>query len=77
MSLKAIHDDFIKNLRDASSSYSTLKKLAAEFRRERANIEVYDWSVRPKRASTDENVELVHSLIMCDRRKKRLRDIAR
>ena len=30
----------------------------------------------PKEATTDENVEIVHSLVMCDRRRN-LRDIAR
>ena len=30
----------------------------------------------PKKATTDENVEIVHSTIMCDR-KRSLRDIAR
>ena len=32
--------------------------------------------MEPKEATTDENVELLHSLIMCDRRKS-LRDIVR
>ena len=39
-------------------------------------VEDYERSGRPKGATTDENVELVHSLIMCERR-RRLRDIAR
>ena len=38
-------------------------------------MEDYEQSVHPKEATTDENVELVHSLIMYDR--KSLRDIAR
>ena len=38
-------------------------------------MEDYERSGRPKEATTDENVELVHNLIMCDRRS--LRDLAR
>ena len=30
-------------------------------------MEDYERSGRPKEATTDENVELVHSLIMCDK----------
>ena len=36
----------------------------------------YERSGRPKDASTDENVEIVHRLIICDRRRS-LRDIAK
>ena len=32
-------------------------------------MEDYEWSGRPKEATTDENDELVHSVIMCDRRR--------
>ena len=38
-------------------------------------MEDYERSVRPKEATTDKNVELVYSLIMCDRRSQS--DIAR
>ena len=62
MSPKEIHDG------DESTSYSTVEKWAAEFRRGRESIEDYEWSGHPKEATTDENVELVHSLIMCDKR---------
>ena len=74
MSLKKVHDDFIKTIGDGSPSYSTVKKWAAEFRRGR--VEVYEWSGHPKESTADENIELVHSLIMCDRRRS-LPDIAR
>ena len=39
-------------------------------------MEDYERSGRPKEATADENVELMHSLIMCDRRRS-LRDTAR
>ena len=67
MSPKKIHDDFIEILGDESPSYSTVKKWAAEFRRGRERVEDYEWSGCPKE-TTDENIELVQSLIMCDRR---------
>ena len=59
-----------------SPSYSRVKKWAAEFRRGRESVEDYEWSWSPKEATTDENIEFVHSLIMCDRR-RRLCDIAK
>ena len=58
-----------KILGDESPSYSMMKKWAAEFRRGRESVENYE-------RSAEENVELVHSLIMCDR-KRILHDIAR
>ena len=39
-------------------------------------MEDYERSGRPKEATADRNVEIVHSLIMCDRRRS-LCDIAR
>ena len=69
------HDNFIKTRGNAFPSNSTAKKLAAEFRRGRESVEGCELSARPKGAATDENVALVHSLIMCDRRRS-LCDIA-
>ena len=40
------------------------------------SVEYYEPSRRYKEATTDEKIELVHSLIMCDRRRS-LHDIAR
>ena len=76
MPLKKIHDNFNKTLGDESPSYSLVKKWAAEFRRGRQSFEDYEWSGYPKEATTDKNVELVHSLIMCNRRRS-LCDTAR
>ena len=71
MSSKEIHEDF----RKASPSYRTVKKWAAEFRRARESIENDEQFGCPKKATTDEDVEIVHSLAMYDRRRK-LRDLA-
>ena len=59
------------------STYSTVKKWAAECRRGRESVEDYKQSRRLKEATTDEAVDLVNSLSMslCDRRRS-LRDIA-
>ena len=47
-----------------SPSYSTVQKEG-----ERESIEDDGRSSRPKDAATDENVKVVHTLVMCDRRR--------
>ena len=54
---------------------STLKKWTAEFKRGKESIEDDERSGHLKDATTDENVEIVHNLVMCDRRPD-LRSIA-
>ena len=75
MTPKEIHEDFMKTLGNESPYYSTVKKLAAEFKRGRESIVDDERSGHPKDATTDENVEIVHNLVMCDRRRD-LRSIA-
>ena len=75
MSSKEIHECFMETLGKESPSYNTVKKRAAEFRRGRESIEDDERSGHPKVATTDENIDIVHSLVMCDRRLN-LRDIA-
>ena len=75
MTPKEIHKDFMKTLENESPSYSTVKKWDAEFKRGKESIENDAKSGRPKDATTDENVEIVHNLVVCDRRRD-LRSIA-
>ena len=46
-----------------------MKKWAAEFKHGRESTEDDERSGCPKDATTDENVEIVHNLVMCDRRR--------
>ena len=52
-----------------SPSYSTVKKWAAEFKRGRKSIEDDGRSCRPKDATADANVKVMHTLVICDRRR--------
>ena len=52
------------------------EKRAAEFNRGRESVEDNGWSSNPKHATTYENVKVVHTLLMCDRRQD-LRRIVR
>ena len=64
---KEIHEGFMETLGKESPSYSTVKKWAAEFKRGRESVEDDGRSGRPKDATTNENVKVVHTLVMCDR----------
>ena len=61
---KEFHEGFMKTLGNESLSYSTVKKWAAEFTHGSESIEDDARSGRPKDATTDENVEIVHNLVM-------------
>ena len=62
-----IHEDFLETLGNVSPSYSTVIKRAASLRG--GNVEDDGRSVRPKDATGDENVKVVHTLVMCDRKR--------
>ena len=63
MSVSEIHEDFMETLGKESPSNSTVKKRAAD------SVEDDGRSSRPKDATADENVKVVHTLVMCDRRR--------
>ena len=64
---KEIHEDFMETLRKESTSYSTVNKWAAEFKRGRQSIEDDGPWVVPRTA--DDNANVVGILVMCDRRR--------
>ena len=51
------------------SPKSTVKQWAVEFKRRRKTVEDDGRSGRPKDATPNENVKVVHTLVMCDRRR--------
>ena len=69
MSPKEIYEDFMETLGKESPSYSIVKKWAAEFKRGRESVEDDGRPGRPQDATADENVKVVHTLVMCDRRR--------
>ena len=66
---KEILEDFMEILGKESPFDSTVKKWAAEFKRGRERVEDDGRYGRPNDATTDENVKVMHTLIMCDRRR--------
>ena len=65
-----IHLKFIKVYVDCSSSFSTIKKWAAEFKRGRTGLEDDQREGCPKSATTPEIIEQVHDMVLDDRRMK-------
>ena len=65
---KVFHEDFMETL-GKESPYSTVKKMTAEFKRGRESVEDDGRSGRSKDATADENVKVMHILVMCDRRR--------
>jgi transposase len=63
-----IHSKFIKVYGDSSPSFSTIKKLAAEFKHGRTSLEVDPHEGRPKSATTPEIIEQLHDMVLDDRR---------
>ena len=65
---KDIHSDMVATLGDEAPALSTVQKWAAEFRRGRESLEDDPRSGRPTTATTEENIERVHKMVMGDRR---------
>ena len=72
---KKIHEDFMENLGKESPSYRKVKTYRQQ-RLKGERVEGDGRFGRPKDASTVENVKVVHTLVMCDRRRD-LQNIAR
>jgi len=70
-----IHSKFIKVYGDSSPSFSTVKKWAAKFKRGRTSLEDDPREERPKSATTPEIIELLHDMLLDDRRME-VREIA-
>jgi transposase len=70
---KEIHSRFIKVYGDSSSSFSTIKKWAVEFKHGCTSHEDDPHEGRPKSATTPEIIEQVHSMVLDDRWMKLLR----
>jgi len=70
-----IHSKFIKVYGHSSPSFSTFTKYAAEFKRGRTSLEDDPREERPKSATTPEDIEQVHDMVLDDRRMK-VREIA-
>jgi histone-lysine N-methyltransferase SETMAR len=70
-----IYSKFIKVYGDASPLFSTIKKWAAEFKRDRTSLVDDPREGRPKSATTPEIIEQVHDMILDDQRMK-VREIA-
>jgi len=70
-----IHSNFIKVYGDSSTSFLTIKKWDAGFKRGRTNLEDDPREGCPKSATTPEILEQVHDMVLDDRRMK-VREIA-
>ena len=65
---KKIHTDMVSTLGDDTSALSTVKKWAAEFKRGRESLEDDPRSRHPSTATTQENIDHIHQMVMNDRR---------
>jgi len=61
---KEIHAILVETLREHASSYTTVKKWVAQFKRGDFSTCVSPRSVRPKRVTTPEIIEHIHELIL-------------
>ena len=64
---KDFHKRRHENTWKESPSYNSVRKWAAEFKRGMGSVEDDGQSGRPKCATADENVKVVHTMVMCDR----------
>ena len=65
---KEIHVDMVATLGNDAPTLSTVKKWAAEFKRGRESLEDAPRSGHPSTATTKENIDRIHKMVMDDRR---------
>ena len=65
---KEINADMVSTLGDDAPALSTVKKWAAEFKRGRESLEDDPRSGCPSTATTQENIDRIHQMVMNDRR---------
>ena len=58
----------VTTLGEDAPSFATVKRWVAEFKRGRESVEDEPRSGRPRTSTTDENVTIIHDMIMEDRR---------
>ena len=63
---KEIYENFMETFGKESPSLSTAKNWAAYFRSGREGVDDDGQSGCPKDATADENVKVVHTLVMCE-----------
>ena len=65
---RQIYDDMLLTLADNAPSYSTVKKWVALFKLGRTSIDDDHRSGRPREGVTEETVQIIHQVVMNDRR---------
>ena len=68
LTTKEIQTDMVSTLGDDALALSTVKKWAAEFKRGRESLEDDPRSGHPSTATTQENIDHIHQMVMNDRR---------
>ena len=68
LTTKEIDADIVSTLGDDAPALSTVKKWAVEFKRWRESLEDGPRSGRPSTATTQENIDCIHQMVINDRR---------
>ena len=67
LTTKEIHADMVSTLGDDAPALSTVKEWAAEFKTGKESLEDDPRSGRPSTATTQENIDRIHQMVMNDR----------
>ena len=66
LTTKEIHADMVSTLGDDAPALSTVKKVGSGFKRRRESLEDDPRSGRPSAATTQENIDRIHQMVMND-----------